>query len=201
VPKGDGPTGLAYLDQVAREGDVHRHDAAFILGNIRAYHEPEQPGEALELYQPLLAEFPDNVVIHLEVVEMLYDVRRYRESLDLARALQESPATPFNRDLRDMAQIWQARIQLEQGKPAAAWQTLERLGPDGPVQPRSGTAWVWLVRGQIKDVLGDRDGAREYYERVQGLEPPRRHLGTVQLAAAGLEEPYVQSLPQITARE
>ncbi len=202
VPEGDGPTGLGYLDEVAHSDALHRHDAAFVLGTLRAYHDPREPQRGIALYEPLREEFPENRLILQELAQMHYAAKRYEDVVEQTQALEAIASDEDAESARVWAVVWRARAQLQLGRTASAVETLDGLGPDGPDEPSWARSWVWLLRGGIKDVDGERGAAREYYQRVVDLEAPLRNEGAVRLAQVGLEEPFaLEGLPTVGAEE
>ena len=191
VPSGDGPTGLRYLNEVRTDGDLFRDDAAFILGNIYTYHEPQFHDRAVVLVHDLHERYPSNTLIHFELLEILFEIGDYAGSAEEARKLQtNSGRGGLERGRIDMARAWQARAELQLGDPETAWRTLSFFDDDGPERPYWGGAWVNLTRGRILDVLGERERAVVRYERVLAYRSPQGSRRASELARLALEEPF-----------
>jgi hypothetical protein len=72
---------------VYERGDLYRWDAAFLLTNIYAYHEPGQKHLALALARALHARFPTNTLFHYELLEVLVEAGFYDEAVAEAAIL------------------------------------------------------------------------------------------------------------------
>jgi tetratricopeptide (TPR) repeat protein len=191
VPKGDGPTGLRYLEEVAAQGDLYRDEARFILANIYTYHETRYRARALRMVRALHERHPRNTLVHFELIETLLAVGEYDAVVAEARRLEQAPAgNPLDRGRRAMARVWRARAELLLRRPAEALDTLAAFDGTDPARPFWGRAWVDLTRGQSLDALGERGRALEAYRRVRALEEPHRSRRASELAGAGLAEPF-----------
>ena len=190
VPSGDGPTGLRYLSEVVAEGDLYRDDARFILGNIYTYHEPQYK-RALALVGALHERYPDNTLIHFELLELRFEMRDYRGAIGEARRLEARSAhNELEQNRIRMARVWRARAELLSGEPDTAWQTLSAFDAGLLDRPLWGGAWIDLTRGQTLDALGERERALAAYDRVLGYEAPRGSRRASELARAAVDEPF-----------
>ena len=169
VPKGDGPLGLAYLEEARAKGDLHRSDAAFILLNIHTYLAPDYV-RALKLAYELHAEFPDNSLLHFEILEVLAAMRDWDRLIEEARKLESgSGGRVHDVGRRKMAVVWRAGAELELGRADDALDTLAVFGDTPPETPSWASAWIHLHRGRALDVLGRRDEALAEYRVVVDL--------------------------------
>ena len=191
VPMGDAPAGLLNLGDVYDRGDLYRWDAAFMLTNIYAYHEPGQKHRALALARALHARFPTNTLFHHELLEVLFEAGFYDEVVAEA-AIPEARPGPDGIDasVRRQARAMRARAELNLGRPDVALELLESFGPDGPERPPWGRAWVLLTRGQAFDAVGERERAVAHYRRVAKLEKSDGSARAEEQAKAGLEAPF-----------
>jgi tetratricopeptide (TPR) repeat protein len=188
-PKGDGVTGRRYMNEVADGRSIHRDNARFILSNINTYHDPENHERALELVEDLHARYPDNTLIHFELLEVLYESRDYRRLVEAAPALEAHPGSNhLDRGRRDMARIWRAYGELRLGRPQAALDILEVFGPGEPEHPYWGNSWTVLVRARSHDALGERERAKAGYKAVLAIDPGSSRARA--RAKAGLREPF-----------
>jgi tetratricopeptide (TPR) repeat protein len=202
VPKGDGPLGLAYLEEARARGDLHRSDAAFILLNIKTYLAPDHL-RALELARELHAEFPDNSLIEFEILEVLGAMEDWDRLILEAHKLENRTGGNFHdAGRRRMAIVWRAGAELELGRADQALATLSVFGDDLPETPSWASAWIHLNRGRALDVLGRREEALAEYGAVVDLEPPRQSVRAAELAEVSLDEPYaVKGRPTLHAAE
>lgn len=193
VPKGDGPLGLAYLEEARANGDLHRSDAAFILLNIHTYLEPDH-ARALELAYELHAEFPDNSLLHFEILEVLGAMGDWDRLIEEARKLESYSGGSFHdAGRRQMAVVWRAGAELELGRADDALDTLAVFGDTLPQIPSWASAWIHLNRGRALDVLGRREEALAEYRAVVDLEPPKSSIRATELAEVSLDEAYTVS--------
>jgi tetratricopeptide (TPR) repeat protein len=204
IPKGDRDQGLHYLKEVHRAGGLHATDAAFILMNIHTYHGPTDLPAALETGRDLHARFPDNVLFHSELVEVLLKIGFYDEAIKEARSLEQKKPSEAEASVRPLlARILRAQALLLSGETEEAWTLLEAIDGETAPLPVWGGAWLHLVRGQVWDTRGERGAAIEEYERVLGLEGARYNPRAGLIAQAALEEPFVperyRELPMVGA--
>jgi len=191
VPMGDAPAGLRNLGDVYDRGDLYRWDAAFLLTNIYAYHEPGQKHRALALARALHARFPTNALFHHELLEVLFEAGFYDEVVAEAAILEARPGPDgIDASVRRQARAMRARAELNLGRPDVALELLESFGPDGPERPPWGRAWVLLTRGQALDAVGERARAVAHYQRVANLEQSDGSARAEELAKAGLAAPF-----------
>lgn len=200
IPKGDGPLGLQYLNEVSSNGDLMRYDASSILLSIQVYLDPDlEP--ALELAMELHEQFPTSTLIHFQVIEALTALKDgegvIRESL-----LLEQGEGDFFHDAgrRRMAMIWRAGAELEMARPEKAWGVLESFGEVRPDDPGWALPWVSLIRGRVVDVLGLREEALKYYRVVTRLKPPQGDPVAAALAKKHIREPYRVDPLQLNGR-
>jgi tetratricopeptide (TPR) repeat protein len=200
IPKGDGPLGLAYLEDVREHGDLNRYDASFILLNIHTYLAPDHE-RALTLARDLHQKFPDNTLLHFEVIEVLSAMEDWSEVIAEAKRLEAHPGRNFHDAGRiRMARVWRAGAELELGHPDQAWETLSVFSAEGPAEPSWASAWIGLNRGRALDALGRRADALAEYKRVVALEPPRKSVRAAALAKEAIDEPYrLAGLPGVSS--
>ncbi len=199
IPKGDAALGLQYLADVEQTGDLYRFTAAFYLSNIRAFHERslDRPA-ALASVTKLHERHPLNSLIHFELVENLVLAKRYEDARREALVLESHPGTgKHDRGRTSMARVWRARAEMYLGRSNEAWRLLEIFADDGPAEPDWGNLWVQLLRGQIRDLAGQRQEAISHYQRIAALDLNPNFNRTAVLAAEGLEEPF--RLPPIVS--
>jgi tetratricopeptide (TPR) repeat protein len=196
IPTGSAEEGLAYLADVAENGDLFRDEARFMLANIYTYHYPERRDEALRLIRDVSARYPDNVLIQFELIEALYATGHIEETLDEAdRLAGREPRTRRERGRIVMAPVWKARAEIVRDRPVRALELLAPYLANPPERPLWGTAWIDLVRGHAFDALGRRDEALVQYERVVAYERPLGSRRASRLAEEAIERPYAPPRP------
>jgi tetratricopeptide (TPR) repeat protein len=196
VPTGNAEEGIAFVADVAHNGDVFRDEARFMLANIYTYHSPEKREEALRLMAGVAERYPENVLIRFELIEALYENGLVERTIAEAdRLAAHAPRTRRERGRVVMAPVWKARAEILRDHPERALETLAPYLAAPPERPLWGTAWIDLVRGHAFDALGRRDEAIVLYERVIAREPPRRSRRAARLAKEAIESPYEPPRP------
>jgi tetratricopeptide (TPR) repeat protein len=190
IPTGDRETGLAYLDEVANNPGAHRDEARMLLMVVRNYHEPLDPEGALEFATDLHQRYPDNPLIHFELLEVLFSNGEWagveQEAMQLEKARVRDPRAEGR---QRMARIWRARVLLQTGRTDQAWALIAPMRDDDPTLPSWGLHWLRLTRGQILDVQGQRDGAVAEYEAVLEYAPEDNERSRA-FAQMGLSAPF-----------
>lgn len=191
VPKGDRAEGLRNLQLVRESGSLHAPGAAFILMNVHTYHAPMDLPAALETGKQLHAFFPGNALFHSELVEVQLKIGLYDEAIETALALEEASPTEAEAKARlGLARILRAQALLLQGQSDRAWELLEPMDAEAGDLPIWGGAWLYLVRGQVRDSRDQRSEAVKEYRRVLGLKAPRFNPRAGMIAEAALQEPF-----------
>jgi len=191
VPKGDREEGLRNLRIVREHGGLHAPGAAFILMNVHTYHAPMNLPAALETGKQLHAHYPGNALFHSELVEVQLKMGLYDEAIETALALEESDPLEAEAKARPgLARILRAQALLLHGQTDRAWELLEPMDAEMSGLPVWGGAWLYLVRGQVRDTRGQRPEALEEYRRVLGLKRDRFNPRAGMIAEAAIEEPF-----------
>ncbi|MGH0034053.1 MAG: hypothetical protein ACQGVK_03410 [Myxococcota bacterium] len=190
VPTGDRETGLAYIEEVSRKGDLYRFDASAQLANILLYME-DAPERAAPILERLHRTHPESGYLAFEVVELKMIEGDYAGTVEKALELEQSHGSQFgDATRRTMAKIWRARAELHRGHPERTRAILAEIDASG--QDLSGWCrrWMLLTRGNLEDLLDRRDEAVEYYEDVVALESRWQSGRSVELARQLLETPF-----------
>jgi tetratricopeptide (TPR) repeat protein len=190
IPTGDRETGLAYIDEVANTPGVHRDDARILLMIVRNYHEPPDPQGALVFATDLHQRYPDNPLIHFELLEVLFSNGEWEsaehEAIQLEKVRMRDPQAEGR---QRMARVWRARVLLQTGRTDQAWALIAPMRDDDPTLPSWGLHWLRLTRGQILDVQGQRDDAVAEYEAVLEYAPEDNERSRA-FAQLGLGAPF-----------
>ena len=163
-----------------------------LLMAIHAYFSPIDIPQALRIARELHVSYPDNAILHFELIEVLLKAGRHDELVTEALALErrrgESPGVTGRGVL---ARIWRARSAIDIGDVETARPIAFGTAPDDPDLPDWGLPWLRLVRAQVLDLEGDRVAALTSYERVVALESGDFDTKRpVRMAKAGIEAPY-----------
>ena len=191
--KGNPQEGVRQLN-IAREKATFTSDSAKLIlievQNTRgsAFYNPQQ---SLEFIRSLRAKYPNNPLMRYVEVICLYETGQYDEVTAQAQTFLNLIGTdPFYKDIyiaraytalgtAQMAQgnFEQARKLFEQGRVAV-----------GAQEPSRWAVWNELRLGQVYDVLGQREQARERYRYVLSFKDK---WGFDERAKALLKKPYV----------
>lgn len=190
IPTGERDLGMAYVDEVRREGDLRRFEASEQMAEILLYLE-EEPELAAPIVNQLHEAYPENSRLTFEVIELRMLQKDYEGTAAKALELEQSPATQFGDDVRRlMAKIWRARAELALGRPDGVGEILAEVEGRAGDLTRWCRRWLLLTRGNLEDVLGRRAEAVAYYERVIELKSRWESARSIELARQGLKEPF-----------
>lgn len=204
VPKGDREKGLSLMREVRDGPGLRADEARFMLMIINNYHGPLDLESALASGQLLHARYPDNVLFHSELIEVLVKRGMYDQAIETALALEKRQPAEAEARVRPMlARILRAQATLLNGNGAEAWKILEPMDERTTPLPVWGGAWLHLVRGQVLDVRGEREAAVAEYRRVKNLKGPAYNERAALIAEAALKDPFVpaayRELPMVGA--
>lgn len=199
VPTGEHDLGLAYVEEVARDGDLMKFDARTHLARFYLYLE-EEPVRAAPIIEQLHAEYPDNSYLHFEVVELRMLLDDYDGTVQTALELERREGSqPGDAIRRVMARIWRARAELFRGNPKQAEEILEPVVASRDELNPWSRRWLLLTQGNLSDVTGDREQAVELYEQLVATKPFFSTNRTIELAQEGLEVPFQPPGPVLRA--
>jgi tetratricopeptide (TPR) repeat protein len=191
IPMGNADLGIAYIKRVAEQGDLYKDDAQLILANIYTYYREEELASAVRLIRDLHGRYPDNPLIHFELVETLFAAGEYEEMTRQALALERKPAADEGRRGRQtVSLIWRARAELMLGRPERTLELLAPLEANPPTTPHWASAWADLTRGHALDVAERRDEALIEYREVLAYERPFGSSRAEEHASAAIEAPF-----------
>ena len=191
VPKGDREKGLAIMREVQSKPGPHADEARFMLMVVNTYHAPLDLSSALESGRVLHERYPDNVLFHSELVEVLLKKGLYPEAIEQALALEaQSPDDEVARTRPLLGRILRAQAVLLSGSPDEAAAILATVDEPDARLPIWGRAWFHLVEGQILDAQGDREAALAQYREVKALKGPAYNQRASLIAEVGLQTPF-----------
>ena len=164
--------GVAALKLVAAKGVRNRDDAAILLAVI--YRRERKFREAINLLNQLIPKYPRNYLLRFELAQMHSDNGDGEAALAAIAEVEKlkKAATPGFANLPyEKILYYRATVQFWYRDYNAAASNFERVTAHAEViDPHSGvTAWMRL--GQIYDLRGDRERARQYYRKAISFAP------------------------------
>lgn len=190
VPKGEREVGLAYIQEVARGGDLLKFVAASRLATLYLYLE-KRPDLAEPILLALSRRFPENSALHFELVEVRLERKDYAGTVAAAQDLEQKQGDQFgDAARRGMARIWRARAELYRGNTAEADALLRSLEAHFDELTSWSQRWLLVTRGQFHDVAGERDEAVASYARVSQEKVPFGSRRSAEAAQSGLDTPF-----------
>lgn len=168
--RGDKEGGIRELELVAERGDTNRHNARFLLAVL--YRREQRPGDAVPLLQGLMADFPRNWILPMELVQMYSDLKEKEKGLEVVRRIERRKMEPApGYDRMPMYKLWYTRGTLlfwydDFDKARADFRRMVAV-QDGMNLHEAQLAWFRL--GQIEDILGNRAAAVAAYRRVNAM--------------------------------
>jgi tetratricopeptide (TPR) repeat protein len=190
VPTGEHDLAMAYMEQVSREGSYYRFDASLQLAQLYLYFE-DQPERAAPILARLHAAYPENTAVTFEILELRLIQGNYEGTIEKALELEQSQGSQFGDEVRrTMAKIWRARAELLRGQPDRVVAALAEVEAGSAKLSPWCVRWLLLTRGNLEDVLGNREQAIAHYERVLDLKSRFDSGRSVTLAQEGLEKPF-----------
>jgi tetratricopeptide (TPR) repeat protein len=194
VPKGDGQTGLRYLEEAARDGGLFATASELTLAGIYFDFEDE-PQKTLAIVNAFTAHYPRNVLFSFYATSVLYEMGEFDRSVEYA-LLPESRTdlAPHEHTIQNMTRVWRARSELERGSAERAMEILASVPHPETTLPVWGPSWLYVARGNVLDVMGKRQGALAEYQSTLALEPDTQSPSAVSRAEQGIDEIYHRGL-------
>ena len=141
VPKGNRDTGIEMLTEVRDGRSIYASSASMVLFSIYAYHAPTDLASAISIARDLRTTYPENAIIHFEMVEVLLKARRHDELLVEALALEQRRGESDGVTGRAvMARLWRARSALREGHLEEGRTLAFDIDPTDPDMPGWGAA-------------------------------------------------------------
>jgi tetratricopeptide (TPR) repeat protein len=191
IPKGNRQLGLEYLGAVADSTGPHADSANMVLSVIGMYYAPADLGKSESRIRRLRGLYPNNVLIHYELLEVLFLLEKDDELLAEAASLAGRAGEPQPvRAHALMAGSWAGRVALKRGGAAEALGLFDALAAEPDRLPNWGAAWLDVMRGQAFDALGRREDALVAYQRVVAYEDEREAPRASRQAERLIEAPY-----------
>lgn len=169
IPEPDGERGLRTIEYVSETGNLRQLSASLLLMNIFTYYQPDYV-EATELARMLNSRFPENTLIHFELLRLLQYQEQYDAVIEEAFRLESHPGHDrLDRGRVVMARVWRARATYESGHLHEAAAILAEIDLTDEAIPPWGRAWIYLVQGQVHLADDQLDQALAEFEKAAEL--------------------------------
>jgi tetratricopeptide (TPR) repeat protein len=191
IVAGNNKKGLQELELAAQKGDLFRELAQAELSSAYLNFE-KQPAKALPWAMELNKRFPNNYNFLFMLGNILSDLHRFDEALEIAGVIEKNIRTgdpPFVPELQPRYNQLIGRIFFNQGEYERATECLRNVLKDTSFYNARSRVWAYVRLGMINDIQKQRKQAQEYYSKALEEEGGE---GTAQIEAKKyLKIPYV----------
>lgn len=168
---GDKNRGIRTLQLVAEKGKRGRTDAQVLLAVI--YRREKQPARAIEVLDPLIRAYPRNYLFRLEKAHMYSDLGNKEAALACLREVEQMARS----GQPEYANIPLEKVYYEIGNVEFWYNDLKdsldhmRLVTEHRDLDLHTGVLAWMRQGQILDLLGRREEAKQAYRRAIRFAP------------------------------
>ena len=167
--KGDKEKGLRLVEDVAHHGENNKYDAQILLGAL--YRRESRPLAAVPLVQELIARFPRNFLLRLELSQMYSmagDKTRAINAVEEAARLKRAGAPGYARLPWEKIYFQEGVIQFWYRDFDQALENLRKVAAAADQVDLNTGVYTYLRIGQIYDIKGQRSQAiAEYRKTIQ----------------------------------
>lgn len=196
IPSGNSEKSLPYLREVMASKDEFNDVARYIYATLLINGTEQELVEALSEIEILLMKYPENVRFQLRYVSIIQGDGRYQDTLEsIERFMASDTAKTMNMIDSNLLNIWLARanLGLNNLNEAREVQSTIRFDPKNTTVPTWGLAWFELTNGQLADLAGMHNEAKQAYEKILELDRQTFVNPTiVDLANQFIRSPYTQ---------
>jgi tetratricopeptide (TPR) repeat protein len=190
IVAGNNKKGLQELELAAQKGDLLKELAQAELASAYINIE-KQPAKALPLAMELNKRFPDNYNFSFVLGNVLADLHRFDEALNIAREIEKNIQTqthPFVPQLQPRYNQLMGRISFNKGEYESSMEYFHSVLKDTSFYNARSRVWALVRLGMIHDIRKERKQAEEYY--LKALEEEGGE-GAAQIEAKKyLKNPY-----------
>jgi tetratricopeptide (TPR) repeat protein len=169
---GNKEEGIREVELVARKGTINRLDAEFLLCAV--YRREKNSARAIPLLQDLIARFPGNYLVRMELAQMYSDIGKKAQALaalDGLRALKNA-GTPSLLGLPvQKIDFAEGNIEFWYNDLDAALADMGRATAGAEELDLNTGVLAWMRLGQIYDLKGRRSLAMGAYRRAIQFAP------------------------------
>jgi len=169
---GDKEKGIRTIQDVSRNGKLNRIDAQIFLCAL--YRRENQPRQTLPLLEDLIARFPRNFLLRLELSQMYSlagDGRRALAALDEVVRQKNGHAPGYDRLPWEKIYFQEGTIQFWYRDLDHALENLKKVAASPEELDLNTGAQTWLRIGQIYDLTQRRAQALEAYHKCIAYAP------------------------------
>ena len=169
---GDKEQGLRMVQEVANKGETERVDAQILLCAL--YRRENQPKRAIPMLQNLIARFPRNYLLRLELSQMYSvanDKQNALEAVGQIAALKTNHAPGYDRVPWEKIYFQQGTIQFWYNDLNDALDNMKKVTAKADEVDLNTGVYAWLRMGQIYDMTQRRQQALEAYKKAIAFAP------------------------------
>jgi tetratricopeptide (TPR) repeat protein len=170
--RGDRERGVNSLKLVAKRGRLNRIDAEILLCAI--YRRERRAQEAVPLLSDLIARFPQNFLLRLELVQMFGDLGEKQKALavigDIDR-LQRAKTPGYERLPEEKLRYTRGNLLFWYDDLDLALEDLKAVTANATAVDLNTNLYAWLRTGQIYDLQKKREEAKRAYSETVAISP------------------------------
>lgn len=170
--KGDKAKGIRTVQDVAAHGNINRMDARILLCAL--YRRENQTRTAVPIVQELIARYPRNFLLRLELAQMYSmsgDGVRGLETLREVERLKSTRAPGFDRLPWEKIWFQEGSIQFWYNDLDQSLENMKKVTAKADDLDLNTGALAWLRTGQIYDMKHRRTEATEAYRKAIAYAP------------------------------
>jgi tetratricopeptide (TPR) repeat protein len=170
--RGDRERGVNSLKLVAKRGRLNRIDAEILLCAI--YRRERRAQEAVPLLSDLIARFPQNFLLRLELVQMYGDLGEKQKALavigDIDR-LKRGKTPGYERLPEEKLRYTRGNLLFWYDDLDLALEDLKAVTANSAAVDLNTNLYAWLRTGQIYDLQKKREEAKRAYMETVAISP------------------------------
>jgi len=193
IPKGSTEEGLKALSRARENGCLHQLGARTLLTSIYVHFEKGRIRDAFSLSKELVTRFPNNPYLDLEHGRILILLGNYRDTAEHAETILtkvHGKKDHYDHVVELGAKLLIAESALYGNNLNAADDLLQGISNQPRYQNNTLTARIFLLKGQLADLMGKRDAAVSYYKSVLACEGHLHNRTANRAAALYLDAPF-----------
>lgn len=170
--RGDKDEGIRAVEMVASKGKINRIDARILLCAI--YRREKRPERAVGLLEDLIARFPRNYLLPMELAQMYSDMGEKNKAIAALDGLEKLKKSGDS----GLAGLKLEKVRFAKGNIRFWYNDLDPALEDLRTVTRSAEdldlntgVLAWMRLGQIQDLKGQRAAAVEAYRRAIAFAP------------------------------